>query len=161
MSKLFSYYSDNVDHAWYDSTNVIYSECIDNKDDFKTLKVVFSNGTQYEYEGVSVNDYLLFREAPSQGQALNKLIKTNNSGYKKLDNVDLKLINEEYISRRDNNFFVENTIENGFIIRNLTNNIVYSNEGKIFDNDMMETITTILSSVGVRFKVDKNEADKV
>ena len=80
MAKLFNYYSKlnentGIDKSWYQSSNVLYSECIDVEDELKTLKVVFKNGTQYQYEDVDVNDYLLFRDAESQGQALNKIIK--------------------------------------------------------------------------------------
>ena len=49
MAKLLNVYSNNVDKAWYRSSNVLFSECIDNEDKFKTLKVVFSNGRQYQY----------------------------------------------------------------------------------------------------------------
>ena len=42
----------------------------------------------------------------------------------------------------------------------ITETFVYLQPNQILKT-MMETITTILSSVGVRFKVDKNEADKV
>ena len=158
MSKLFSYYSDKVDHAWYDSSNVVYSECIDNEDALKTLKIVFSNGTQYQYEGISVNDYLLFREAQSQGQTLNKLIKQRNEGYSKLENVDLEKLNEEYALRSGGGFIIENTVENGFIIKNVTDEVVYSSDGKIFDKDLLETITGILASVGTKFTISKEES---
>lgn len=161
MSKLFSYYADNVDHAWYDSSNVKYSECIDNKDDLKTLKVVFSNGTQYQYEGISVNDYLLFREAQSQGQTLNRLIKQKNSGYTKLDNVDLDLINEEYTMRSGGGFSIENTVDGGFIIKTMTDETVYSSDGKIFDKDLLGTILDILNSVGTKIKLVKDESGRV
>lgn len=161
MSKLFSYYSDNVDHAWYDSSNVVYSECIDNKDDLKTLKVVFSNGTQYEYSGISVNDYLLFREASSQGQTLNRLIKQKNSGYTKLENANMEAINEEYAVRSGCGFIVENTIENGFVIKKNTNEVVYSSDGKIFDKDLLDTIVDILSAVGSKIIILKDESNRV
>ena len=55
MSKIFNYYSDKVDHTWYNSSNIVYSECIDHDDALKTLKVVFANGTQYAYYDVDVN----------------------------------------------------------------------------------------------------------
>ena len=49
MAKLFNYYSKlnentGIDKSWYQSSNVLYSECIDVEDELKTLKVVFKNG---------------------------------------------------------------------------------------------------------------------
>lgn len=77
---LFRQYNENagIDRVWYKSSNIIYSECIDNKDDYKTLKVVFKNGQSYTYKKVDVNDYVMFVHGGldgSNGKALNKLIK--------------------------------------------------------------------------------------
>ena len=63
MSKIFSYYGKNKDgndseKVWYNSSNVIFSECIDHDDDLKSLKVIFSNGGTYQYEKVPVDQYL-------------------------------------------------------------------------------------------------------
>ena len=92
--KLYSIYKDGLDRAWYDSSNIKYSECIDKEGELKVVKVVFSGGRTYEYTGVDVNDYLKFREATSQGLAFNKLMKKYE--YTKLDNSDLDLLSEEY-----------------------------------------------------------------
>lgn len=75
MSKIINYYNNNLDKCWYNSSNVLYSECDDNENELKTLRVVFKNGKTYEYKNVNVNDYLLFREDISQGKALNRIIK--------------------------------------------------------------------------------------
>ena len=92
--KLYSIYKDGLDRAWYDSSNVKYSECIDKEGELKILKVVFNGGRTYEYTGVDVNDYLKFREATSQGSALNQLIKKYD--YTKLEDTNLELLSEEY-----------------------------------------------------------------
>lgn len=92
--KLYSIYKDGLDRAWYDSSNIKYSECIDKEGELKVVKVVFSGGRTYEYTGVDVNDYLKFREATSQGSAFNQLIKKYE--FTKLDNSDLDLLSEEY-----------------------------------------------------------------
>ena len=84
-----------LDRTWYDSSNVIYSECLDKEDDYKELTVVFSNGTRYVYHKVNVMDYMVFREDMSQGKALNRLIKKNGYKYDKLENVDTNAIMEE------------------------------------------------------------------
>ena len=77
MSKIYNVYSkeDAVERTWYSSSNILYSECYDLNDSLKTLRVVFNNGGTYDYIGVDVYDYLKFREALSQGKALNQFIK--------------------------------------------------------------------------------------
>ena len=76
----FRYYDEDekLDRAWYDSTNIVYSECEDKENDFKVLYVVFKNGAMYKYKAVNVHDYLLFMVGGldgSNGKALNKYIK--------------------------------------------------------------------------------------
>lgn len=94
MGKIISSYSGNIDKCWYDSSNVVYSECIDHEDALKEVKVVFKNGNEYTYKEVPVQDYLMFREAPSQGKALNSIIKKYE--FVKSENKrDLEQLNEE------------------------------------------------------------------
>ena len=95
--RIFNQYLEEkrLDRTWYDSSNVIYSECLDKEDDYKELTVVFSNGTRYAYHKVNVMDYMVFREDMSQGKALNRLIKKNGYKYDKLENVDTNAIMEE------------------------------------------------------------------
>lgn len=107
MSKIFNYYADDVDKVWYNSSNVKYSECIDKEGELKTLKVVFSGGRQYQYKGVNVQDYLMFRENESQGKALSKYIIGNGYECEKLSNANLDLINEEYSFRSGNGAEIE------------------------------------------------------
>ena len=97
--KLFNYYDNNIDHCWFESTNIVYAECVDNEDELKTVRVVFSNATQYEYYDVNVFDYLKFRDDSSQGKAFVKYIKNKGYEYKKLENANLKKISEEYSFR--------------------------------------------------------------
>lgn len=96
MSLIISKYENGIDKCWYNSTNVIYSECIDNKDALKDLIVVFHDGRSYKYKSLIVQDVLLFKAGGldgSNGRALNKFIKKYN--YEKLENVDLTLLEEE------------------------------------------------------------------
>ena len=86
---------ERLDKTWYDSSNVIYSECLDKDNDYKELTVVFANGTRYTYHKVNVMDYMVFREDASQGKALNRLIKKNSYKYDKLENVDVQAIKDE------------------------------------------------------------------
>ena len=87
-----------LDRAWYSSSNIVYSECDDNKDDYKTLRVVFKNGSCYEYKKIDVMDYLMFMHGGldgSNGKALNKFIKEKKYEYEKLSDRNISQLNEE------------------------------------------------------------------
>ena len=102
-------YENNLDRTWYESSNIVYSECIDNEGELKTVKVVFNGGRTYEYIGVKVNDYLMFRESPSQGKALNQFLKQYEA--KRLDDSNIEEINskyEELISEQTPPYVTEN-----------------------------------------------------
>ena len=106
MSKIFNFYANDTDKTWYQSSNIRYSECIDHDNELKTLKVVFNNGTQYQYNKVDVRDYLLFRDASSQGKALNEYIKSKGYEYEKLENADLEALDSELTFRIEDGIFV-------------------------------------------------------
>ena len=150
MAKKFNIYCDGVDKTWYNSSNVIYSECIDHDNKPKTLKVVFSNGTQYEYKNVDVRDYLLLRESDSQGKALNRLIKEKNYEYEKLENANLDEINDELFFRSNNGFYVENN-KNHFEIKNNKDESVFK-LSKPLEEGYFELVLDILKSVGITTK---------
>ena len=87
----FRYYDKDkrIDHVWYESSNILYSECDDNVDALKTLRVTFKNGDTYEYKDVDVNDYLLFATGgkdASNGKTFHKIIRPKYE-YRKLDNI--------------------------------------------------------------------------
>lgn len=66
-----------LDRVWYQSSHIIYSECEDKENDYKTLKIVFKGGKTYVYKGVNVDDYVMFIHGGldgSNGKALNKFI---------------------------------------------------------------------------------------
>lgn len=71
----YNKYTNLRDHVWYDSSNVVYSECIDTDNEFKTLKIVFKEGRTYLYKSVDVEDYIRFKNAESNGKAFNQFIK--------------------------------------------------------------------------------------
>ncbi len=106
MSKIFSFYADDVDHVWFQSSNIRYAECIDHDNELKTLKVVFNNGTQYQYNKVNVQDYLLFRNDASQGKALNQYIKGRGYEYEKLEDADMQSLEDELNFRMEDGKFV-------------------------------------------------------
>ncbi len=156
MSKIFSVYVKNkdgidVDKCWYDSSNVVYTECLDPDNELKTLRVVFSNGTQYEYKKIDSRDYLLLREDKSQGKALNRLIKEKKYEYVKLENADLNSINEELFFRSKNGFYVENN-DSFFEIKNNKDESVFK-LSKPLEEGYFELVLDILKSVGIITKV--------
>ena len=150
MSKLYSYYSDDVDKAWYDSSNILYSECIDNDNDLKTLKVVFKNGTEYQYDKVDVRDYLLFRESDSQGKTFNRLIKEKKYPYTKLGNVDIEAINEEYVFRSGNGITIKYDDEHIFITDTKDNVLI--DQDVRFNDEQVKVIAELLEKLGYRTK---------
>lgn len=155
MSKKFSYYAKNKDgidteYCWYDSSNVVYTECLDPDNDFKTLKVVFSNGTQYEYKKVNSMDYLLLREDSSQGKALNRIIKGKKYEYEKLGNADLDAINDELFFRSNDGIYIENGSE-FFEIRNNKDESLFK-LSKPLDKDYFDLVVDILKAVGKNVK---------
>ncbi len=149
----FNYYSNNVDYTWYESSNIVYSECIDNDNALKTLKVVFSTGTQYQYNDVDVRDYLMFRNDQSQGKALNKYIKGNGYEYVKLENANLQEIEDEFFFRSGNGYYVENN-DDSFIINDSQDNEKYKLD-KPLDEDTFNMVCDILKSLDLKIK-EKN-----
>lgn len=111
MGKILSKYENDLDKVWYDSSNILYSECDDKENELKTVRVTFKNGSTYEYYDIKVNDYLLFREDASNGKAFYKYIK--NHEFKKLDNRDVDVLkNELYELLEEANTVQENEEEN-------------------------------------------------
>ena len=149
--KKFNIYCNNVDKTWYDSSNIVYTECIDNDNAPKTLKVVFSNGTQYQYNNVDVRDYLLLREDQSQGKALNRLIKEKKYEYVKLENADLEAINEELFFRSKNGFYLKNSEDSFEIINNKDESVFKLS--KPLEEGYFELVNDILKAVGLETKV--------
>ena len=86
----FRYYDEEkkVDHVWYDSSNILYSECDDIPDSLKTLRITFKGGDTYRYDDVDVNDYVLFASGgpdASNGKAFNRFIRKYK--YEKIDKI--------------------------------------------------------------------------
>jgi len=156
MAKLFNYYHDNIDHTWYDSSNIIYTECVDNANELKTLRVVFSNGTQYEYNGVNVNDYLILREDVSQGKAFNRLFRKGNYEYVKLDNVNLDELHDELMQRKGGGYFIRNE-ESGFVITDTKDNVKLKLDKKLND-ETFDLILNVMKATNVLFKVLTGES---
>lgn len=88
---IYSRYYNNVDHTWYDSSNIHYSEW-DESSTKSILKLVFNNGRAYTYENVDVNDYLMFKaDSISTGKAANQYIIKKYTGTR-IDDVQLDVL---------------------------------------------------------------------
>ena len=146
MSKIWGYYADKLDRTWYNSSNIKFSECEDNKDELKTLKVVFNNGTQYQYNEVDVNDYLLFREDLSQGKALNKFIKAKGYEYEKIEDANIESIDAEFDFRMNDGIFVDYT-DGKLILQDSVDKVIFEKEVDL-NIDTFNTACGVLSAVG-------------
>ena len=149
MARLFRTYSQNVERVWYDSSNILYSECDDRLDTFKVLKIVFKNGRQYQYSDVNVNDYLLFREDLSQGKALNKFIKPKYDATR-LDDVDTDLLTEEYarLLEEDDVDFTLNITESAYVFEGKNDNSFIIAK----TDNLTKDIISILKSFSLKVK---------
>lgn len=92
MGKIYKLYENKLERAWYDSSNIVYSECDDIENELKVVRITFKDGRTYRYEGVDVNDYLMFRESLSQGKGFNKYLKKYDGV--KIDSLDVNVLNE-------------------------------------------------------------------
>lgn len=151
MSKIFNVYSNDIDRTWYQSSNIKFSECIDHDNELKTLVVVFNNGTQYRYEKVDVRDYLLFRDAESQGKALNQYIKPKGYAYEKLENADLATLDGELTFRMEGGVFVD---YDGKVLkmRNNKDEVILDKETKL-DREALNAVCAALVAVGKDVKL--------
>lgn len=101
MSIVYNNYINNIDHTWYDSSNIIYSQCFDSKTNEKSLKIVFKAGRTYLYRNVMDTDYILFRNAASNGKTFNEIIK-------KYDCLRLQDTNLDELEALKNRFIQDN-----------------------------------------------------
>jgi hypothetical protein len=151
MSKIFNLYTKtsdgiDVDRTWYQSSNIKYSECLDYDNKLKTLKVVFNNGTQYEYKDVNSQDYLLFRDAASQGKALNESVKGKGYEYEKLENADLATLDDELNFRMEGGVFVFYDGDK-LTMKDKEDKVICEREVKLTE-DAFDAICAALNAVG-------------
>ncbi|MCD8208311.1 MAG: KTSC domain-containing protein [Bacteroidales bacterium] len=81
----YNKYINNVDHTWYDSTNVVYSKCYDSHTPTNTLKIVYKDGRTYLFKDVDTSDYILFKNAESTGKGCNVNITKKYKGVRITD----------------------------------------------------------------------------
>lgn len=99
---LTSIYDENshTEKAWYDSTNVFYSEFVeDNEKNEGDLYVTFKNGATYKYKNVQLTpDYVMFKHGGldgSHGKALNTHIKPKYD-FEKVGSKNIDELKREY-----------------------------------------------------------------
>lgn len=152
MSKIFGFYANDVDKSWYDSSNVKYSECDDHDNALKTLRVVFNNGTQYEYKNINVQDFLFFRDAVSQGKALNQYIKGKGYEYEKLENANMEALEDELEFRTQGGVFV--FYEDGkFTMKDNKDNVICEKDVKLTEA-AFNTTCAALEAVGKQLYIE-------
>lgn len=105
--KKYNLYENNLDKTWYESSNILYTECDDIENSLKVVRVYFSTGRVYKYKDVNVNDYLMFREDLSQGKAFNKYLRKYEC--ERIEDCDINEIKEQLELILESN----NVIENG------------------------------------------------
>ena len=119
---------------------------------------MFSNGTQYQYVGLTVQDYLLFRDSDSQGKALNKYIKAKGYEFKKLDDANLDDINNEYLFRTSNGIELEHCDD--------TIRLYDTNKRLLCEFDLSKEVpiedilAQVLTSVGYKIKQSEKTTKK-
>lgn len=167
MSIIYNRYLNNVDHTWYDSSNVLYSECFDNQNINKNVKLVFKGGRTYLYKDVNADDYLQFKLTnESHGSAANKFI------IKKYECVRLSDTDMETLEK-----FKESTIEEDNKIDESMSNIAYHidindetgefnlsiNNRQLFSGiEGQVSILNLLKSLNIKYTLNsiKNEETK-
>lgn len=119
MLKTSIYIKESLtEKAWYESSNIFYSEFIEdpNKNE-GDLYVTFNNGATYKYKNVQIApDYLMFKHGGldgSHGKAINTHIKPKYEFEKmepkdttKLTNEYYKLLEKQEQERKDNTYFI-------------------------------------------------------
>lgn len=88
-----------IDKAWFESSNIFYSEFLEDKEKNKgDLIITFNNGATYKYKDVLIApNYLLFKHGGldgSNGKVFNKLIKPIYE-VEKLENKDIEKLLQE------------------------------------------------------------------
>jgi hypothetical protein len=105
---LFNYYIDDVkDRVWFDSSNIVYAECLESDTQYKTVIVVFKDGRRYKYNDVFVYDWRGFKESESQGKSLNTYIAKKEASYEKIDSIDVEELKEELSFRQSEGLFIQ------------------------------------------------------
>ena len=163
--KIYSKYENSQEFCWYDSTNVMFSKFYDNQGSSNVLKVIFKQGQTYLYKDVDANDYVMFRDADSNGSAFSKYIikkysptRIQDTDMGKLDKMKEKFISENQELQEakvsELTYVIEYSDETGEFVLRLKDKVIYSGvEGQV-------SIVNLFSSMGINcalMAVDKVE----
>lgn len=156
MSKIYNKYIKNIDHTWYESSNIIYSACFDTQDNNgRSVKIVFKGGRTYLYKDVDPIDYVMFRDATSQGTVFNSHIKKyvcekqTDTDLNELDKIKQKFIESDSLS--EYNVHIRFNDKTGEFKVLINDNIVYEGiEGKV-------SVINLLRSMGIQFTSSETE----
>lgn len=159
---IYNKYLNSEDNTWYDSSNVLFSKCYDNNSQTKTLKIVFKNGRTYLYKDVDIKDYVLFKQAESNGTAVNdyiikkyKGVRISDTDINELEKYKDKLLNEDKFLQEEK-------------ITNLTYKIVINPNSQEFNLKLNDTIIyqgiedkvsifTLLNSMNIKYSFEEDK----
>lgn len=149
----FSYYIDDVkDKAWFESSNIVYGECDESDTQYKTVRIVFKNGSTYQYDDVLVSDWVTFKNSDSQGKALKEHFIKPGYKYKRIENANLEALEDEYATRSGNDFILKVDTDNMKLsLVDNKDNEKYSMDypGEEITND----IKSMLESINLRIRI--------
>lgn len=132
------------DFTWYESSNILYSECVDNEDDLKTLYIVYKKGGDvYKYYGVSVIDYLFIRDAVSQGKECYARLKPYR--YENVGKADVQGIERAKDERAGSACCIYETDEVAVVTDGQRNFIAE------FSTYTTPSVTKVLDGIGVKY----------
>lgn len=169
--KLYSKYENSQEFCWYDSTNVMFSKFYDNPNSSNVLKVIFKQGQTYLYKDVDANDYIMFRDAESNGSAFSKYIikKYSPTRIQDTDMERLAEMKEKFMGESQElqetkvselGYVIEYSDETGEFVLKLMDKVIYSGtEGQV-------SIVNLFRSMGINCmlkaveKVENNTDEK-
>lgn len=153
MGKIFNLYENKMDRTWYKSSNIKYSECDDNVDALKTVRIVFGDGRMYQYENVNVNDYLLFREDVSQGKAMNRYLKSYEC--KRLDDIDIETIEKNMTELMSATDYTVDINSESLTIKDKDNKVLFFSEMDTIKEQPLNSIIKVLNSLSLNIKYNE------
>lgn len=153
MGKIFSHYDNDLDRAWYESSNIKYSECDDKEGEMKTVRITFKDGRTYQYTNVPVQDYLRFRDHSSQGAAFAMFIKQHDT--ERIDNRSIEDIENELEKLRSDDYSISFDVENKKLSISFKGKTILEKETELVDNfEVKNLITDVLSALNINFVIN-------
>lgn len=144
--------TDNKVKSIYESSNICAS--IYDKDN-SSLTIIFNNGGQYIYEGVTKGDYLRFEMADSQGAVFNSHLKKYS--FQKLDKVDVKdiLVEVNTIKNAEDKVKIDYAVN--VIVEKMKAVIQYHNTTGEFETGLLAKVREAIAEYDktIDSKVDK------